>query len=54
MVLFGKSHYQVDTHVIQLLQEVAKEDYRDVIYSTDESADAVRFIRAHPSKPMSN
>jgi len=50
MVLFGKKHYQVDTHVFQLLQEVANENYRDLIYGTDDPAAVVRFIRHHPPR----
>lgn len=50
MVLFGKDHYQVDTHVFQLLQQVANENYEDLIYSTDESAEVVTFILDHPPR----
>jgi predicted Rossmann-fold nucleotide-binding protein len=48
MVLFGTDHYQVETHVFQLLQEVANDNYKDLLYSTDDPADVVQFIRDHP------
>lgn len=48
MVLFGKEHYQVDTNVFQLLQQVSNENYRDLLYSTDDPAEVVGFIRDHP------
>ena len=54
MVLFGKEHYQVDTHVFQLLQQVSNENYRDLLYSTDDPAKVVRFINDHPPKQSAN
>lgn len=54
MVLFGKEHYQVDTHVFQLLQEVANENYADMLHSTDDPADVARFIRDHAPRPSAS
>lgn len=54
MVLFGTDHYQVETHVYQLLRQVANDNYRELVYSTDDAADVVRFIREHPPKLSSN
>lgn len=51
MILFGKEHYQVDTHVYQLLRQVANDNYRDLVYSTDESEEVVDFILDNPPKP---
>lgn len=48
MVLFGRDHYQTETHVFQLLQQVANDNYKDLLYSTDDPGDVVRFIRDHP------
>lgn len=53
MVLFGKQHYQEDTHVFQLLQQVANENYKGLLHITDDPADVVRFVRDHPPKQSS-
>ena len=51
MVLFGKEHYQSETHVFQLLLEVANDNYKDLLYSTDDPAEVLQFIRDHPPRP---
>jgi len=54
MVFLGKHHYQVETHVFQLVNEVANANYRDLLYITDDPADVVRFIREHPPRKAIN
>jgi len=50
MVLFGKDHYEVETNVYQLLLQVANDNYKDLVYSTDDPADVVAFIRENPPR----
>jgi len=54
MVLFGTDHYQLEAPVFQLLQTVANENYRELLYCTDEPDAAVRFIREHPAVASKN
>lgn len=54
MVLFGTEHYQVETHVYQLLRQVANDNYRELVHSTDDAADVVRFIEQHPPRKSEN
>ncbi|NJC24564.1 LOG family protein [Neolewinella antarctica] len=49
MVFLGTQRYTVETQLYTTIQQLAEgRDYADALYLTDEPADVLRFIEAHP------
>ncbi len=48
MVFLGRQHFTEQSPVYPLMQHVANERYRDMLYLSDEPAEIVAFLRAHP------
>jgi len=49
MVFFGRAQYSVDTHVYQLVTDLANAQYKNMITLTDEASDVLAFLKAHPA-----
>ena len=48
MVFLGRTAYELDTHIYQLVNEVASGRYKDMLFITDQPDEVLRFVASHP------
>ncbi|HUB07195.1 MAG TPA: hypothetical protein VMB50_09340 [Myxococcales bacterium] len=50
MVFLGRDHYERETGVFEVVQRTANPNYADLLLATDDPAEGVAFLKAHPPR----